>query len=39
MGMAHVGLAHRDPYECKVKGFHVVSSIVRNVSMRHLQGV
>ena len=40
MGMAHVGLVHRDPCECKVKGFRAVSSIERNVSKRrHLQGV
>ena len=40
MGVAHVGLVHRDPCECKVKGFHAVSSIERNVSKRrHLQGV
>ena len=40
MGVAHVGLVHRDPYECKVKGFRAVSSIERNVSKRrHLQGM
>ena len=40
MGMAHVGLVHRDPCECKVKGFRAVSSIERNVSKRrHLQRV
>ena len=40
MGVAHVGLVHRDPCECKVKGFHAVSSIERNVpKRRHLQGV
>ena len=39
MGVAHVELVHRDPYGCKVKGFRVVSSIERNVSKRHLQGV
>ena len=40
MGVAHVGLVHRDPCECKVKGFRAVSSIERNVSSRrHLQGV
>ena len=39
MGVAHVGLVHRDPCRCKVKGFRVVSSIERNVSKRHLQGV
>ena len=40
MGVAHVGLVHRDACECKVKGFRVVSSIERNVSKRrHLQGV
>ena len=27
--MAHVELVHRDPYECKVKGFRAVSSIER----------
>ena len=40
MGVALVGLVHRDPCECKIKGFHAVSSIERNVSKRrHLQGV
>ena len=40
MGVAHVGLVHCDPCECKVKGFRAVSSIGRNVSnKRHLQGV
>ena len=40
MGVAHVGLVHRDPCECKVKGFRAVSSIERNVpKRRHLQGV
>ena len=40
MDVAHVGLVHRDPCECKVKGFRAVSSIERNVSKRrHLQGV
>ena len=39
MGVAHVGLAHRDPYRCKVKGFRAVSSTKRSVSKRHLQGV
>ena len=40
MGVAHVGLVHRDPCECKVKGFCAVSFIERNVSKRrHLQGV
>ena len=40
MGVAHVGLVHRDPCECKVKGFRAVSYIERNVSKRrHLQGV
>ena len=40
MDVAHVGLVHRDPCECKVKGFCAVSSIERNVSKRrHLQGV
>ena len=40
MGVAHVVLVHRDPCECKVKGFRAVSSIERNVSKRrHLQGV
>ena len=40
MGMAHVGLVHRDPCECKVKDFPAVSSIERNESKkRHLQGV
>ena len=40
MGVAHVGLVHRDSCECKVKGFCAVSSIERNVpKRRHLQGV
>ena len=40
MGVAHVGLVHRDPCECKIKGFRAVFSIERNVSnWRHLQGV
>ena len=40
MGVAHVGLVHRDPCECKVKGFRAVSFIERNVSKRrHMQGV
>ena len=39
MGVAHVGLEHRNSCRCKVKGFRVVSSIERNVSMRHLQEV
>ena len=40
MGVAHVGLVHCDPCECKVKGFRAVSSIERNVSnRRHLQGM
>ena len=40
MGVAHVGLVHRDPCECKVKGFRAISSIERNESnRRHLQGV
>ena len=39
MGLAYVGLVHCDPCECKVRGFRVVSSIQRNVSKRHLQGV
>ena len=40
MGVAHVGLVNRNPCECKIKGFHAVSSIERNVSKRrHLQGV
>ena len=34
MGVAHVGLVHRDPCECKVKGFIAVSSIERNVLKR-----
>ena len=32
MGVTHIGLMHRDPYQCKVKGFCAVSSIERNVS-------
>ena len=40
MGVALVGLVHRDPCECKIKGFRAVSSIERNVlKRRHLQGV
>ena len=39
MGVAYVGVVHRDPCRCKVKGFLVVSSIERNVSKRHLQRV
>ena len=40
MGVAHVGLVHRDPCECKVKGFRAVSSNERNISnRRHLQEV
>ena len=38
MGVAHVGLVHRDPCECKVKGFRAVSSIERNVSKRGARG-
>ena len=35
-----MGLVHRDPCECKVKGFRAVSCIERNVSKRrHLQGL
>ena len=34
MDVAHVGLVHRDPCECKIKGFRAVSSIERNVSKR-----
>ena len=40
MGVGHVGLVHRDPCECKVKGFCAVFSIERKVpKRRHLQGV
>ena len=40
MGVAQIGLVHREPCKCKVKGFCAVSSIERNVSKRrHLQGV
>ena len=39
MDVVHVGLVHCDPCKCKVKSFCAVSSIKRNVSMRHLQGV
>ena len=39
MGVAHVELVHRDPCKCKVKGFRAISSIERNVSKRHLQGI
>ena len=34
MGVTHIGLAHHNACECKVKGFHAVSSIERNVSKR-----
>ena len=34
--MACVGLVHRDPCGCKIKGFCAVSSIERNVSKKHL---
>ena len=36
MGVAHIGLAHRDPCECKVKDFRVVFSIERNISKEAL---
>ena len=36
MDVVHVGLVHCDPCECKVKGFHAVSSIERNVSKEAL---
>ena len=39
MDVAHVGLVNGDPCRCKVKSFRMVSSIERNVSKRHLQGV
>ena len=40
MGVAHVGLAHRDPCGYNVKGFRTISFIERNVSIkRHLQRV
>ena len=40
MDVALVGLAYRDPCKCKIKGFHTIFSIERNVSKRrHLQGV
>ena len=39
MGVAHIRLVHRNPCGCKVKDFRAVSSIERNVSKRHLQGV
>ena len=39
MGVAHVGLAHRDSCEYKVKDFRAVSSIERSISKRHLQGM
>ena len=40
MGVIHVGLVHCDPCECKIKNFHTVSFIERNISKRrHLQGV
>ena len=39
MDVIHVGLVNRDPCGCKVKGFCVVSSIKRNVSKRHFEGV
>ena len=38
MGVAHVGLVHRDSCECKSKGFRAVSSYVRKVK-RHSQGL
>ena len=36
MGMAHVELVHRDPCECKIRGFRAVSSIERSVSKKNL---
>ena len=36
MGVAHVRLVHCDPCKCKVKGFHAVSLIERNVSKEAL---
>ena len=36
MGVAHVGLVHRDPCKYKVKGFCAVSSIERNISKETL---
>ena len=36
MNVAHVRLAHRDPCECKVKGFCAVFSIERSVLKRYL---
>ena len=36
MDVAHDGLVHCDPCECKVKGFFAVSSIERNVSKEAL---
>ena len=38
MGVAHVGLVHRDSCGCKSKGFRAVSSYVRKVK-RHSQGL
>ena len=38
MAVAHVGLEHRDPCGCKVKGFCAISSIKRNVSRGALLG-
>ena len=38
--VVHVGLVHRDPCECKVKVFHAISSIKKNISKRrHLRRV
>ena len=39
MGVAHVGLVHRNPCECKIKGFRAIFSIERNVSKKNLQRV
>ena len=39
MDVAHIGSVHRDPCRCKIKGFRAVSSIERNVSKKHLQGL
>ena len=39
MDVAHVGLVHCDPCECKVKGFRAVSSIETNLSKRNLKGL
>ena len=34
MSVANIGLMHHNLCRCKVKGFHAVSSIERNISQR-----